>query len=352
VSLAGAFRAQAGACAALGSPFMARVLGLMAEGLRPEGPLGARLFAWPGDMSARGDAVPLRLAAGLHALVLSGREAELAAVWPAPEGLSDAALWGAVAAALARHEGWLSGWLDRAPQTNEVARSAAIIAAAHWLGGRLVVSELGASAGLNLLFDRWRLETAAGALGPADAPVRLAPRWEGAMPADGGVAVTERAGVDLHPRDPVADRLRLLAYVWADQTERLARMAAALEVAARARPEVARGDAVDWLEGRLAVRRPGVTHLVMHTVAWQYFPAAAQARGAALLAAAGAQADAAAPLAHLSMEADGTRDGAALVLTLWPPGESFVLGRVDFHGRWLRWTAPLARAPRAARSGE
>jgi hypothetical protein len=330
---------------------MARVLGLMAEGLAPEGPLGARLFAWPGDMSARGDAVPLRLAAGLHALVLSGRDAELAAVWPAPEGVTDAVLWGTVASALARHEGWLSGWLDRAPQTNEVARSAAVIAAAHWLGGPMAVSELGASAGLNLLFDRWRLETEAGALGPAAAPVRLAPRWDGAMPADGGVVVTERAGVDLHPCDPVADRLRLMSYVWADQTGRLARMAAALEVAGRERPEVARGDAVDWLAARLAVRRPGVLHMVFHTIAWQYFPAAAQARGAALLSEAGARADPAAPLAHLSMEADGRRDGAALVLTLWPPGERFALGRVDFHGRWLRWTAPLARAPRAARFG-
>jgi hypothetical protein len=36
------------------------------------------------------------------------------------------------------------------------------------------------------------------------------------------------------------------------------------------------------------------------------------------------------------MEADGGR-GAALRLTTWPGGRTEALGRVDFHGRWLRW---------------
>ena len=48
------------------------------------------------------------------------------------------------------------------------------------------------------------------------------------------------------------------------------------------------------------------------------------------------------------MEADGTRDGAALTLTLWPEGETHLLGRVDFHGRWLRWAPPLDRPARPA----
>ncbi len=328
---------------------MARFLTLAADRLGPEGPMGARLHGWPGDMSARGDAVPLRLAAGLHALVLSGRDPGLAAVWPAPAAVTDATLWAAVADALARHEAWLTDWLDRAPQTNEVARSAVLIAAAHWLGGgSLVVSELGASAGLNLLFDRWRLETPGGGLGPEAAPVRLAPRWTGGPPAPADVTIADRAGVDLHPCDPVTDRLRLLAYVWADQPQRLARMAAALDVAARQRPGVAAGDAADWLAGRLGVRHAGALHLVCHTIAWQYFPPVTQARCAALLAEAGAVADADAPLAHLSMEADAVRDGAALTLTLWPPGAAWVLGRADFHGRWLRWAPPVARAPRPA----
>jgi hypothetical protein len=154
--------------------------------------------------------------------------------------------------------------------------------------------------------------------------------------------VTERAGVDLNPLDPVTDRLRLLSYIWPDQTERLARTEAALDAAARLRPPVARGDAIDWLAHRLATPRPGRLHLVCHTVAWQYFPAEAQARGRALLAEAGARATPEAPLAHLGMEADGQEPGAAVNLTLWPGGHSEPLGRADFHGRWLTWSAPAA----------
>lgn len=56
----------------------------------------------------------------------------------------------------------------------------------------------------------------------------------------------------------------------------------------------------------------------------------------ALLAAAGAKARADCPLAHLAMEADGGK-GAGLRLTLWPGGETYLLARVDFHGRWVEW---------------
>ena len=106
------------------------------------------------------------------------------------------------------------------------------------------------------------------------------------------------------------------------------------------RPDLARADAVDWLEQRLAVPRPGQLHLVFHTVAWQYFPQAQQARGEALLAAAGAGATPDAPLARFGMEADGAGPGAGLTLTLWPGGTPRPVGRFDFHGRWLDWQPP------------
>jgi hypothetical protein len=44
------------------------------------------------------------------------------------------------------------------------------------------------------------------------------------------------------------------------------------------------------------------------------------------------------------MEADGsTEPGAALTLTLWPGEKVIPLGRADFHGRWVDWTAPAPR---------
>ncbi len=148
--------------------------------------------------------------------------------------------------------------------------------------------------------------------------------------------ILDRRGTDLNPLDPVTDRLRLLAYIWADQDDRLARTRAALDLAAQRRPPVDCADAADWLETRLSPPTEGALHLVFHTVAWQYFPTTTRAKALAALETAG-QRD---PVARLAMEADGATEGAALTVTIWPRGETIPLGRVDFHGRWVTWSAP------------
>jgi len=334
-----AFRVQARACAELGSPFMARLCGLLADRLDPTGPLGARLFGWPGETGPGGDSVPLRLCGGLNALALRG-DPGLGAVWP-PHTADEAALWPAIEAAMAREAVFLDSVLDNPPQTNEVRRSAALIAAGHWLAARvglpMVLSELGASAGLNTIWDRYALALPGGrTLGPAAPALTLTPDWTGPLPPAVPPRVAARAAVDLNPVD-LADpgqRLRLLSYLWADQPHRRALTESAI-AAGPPRPEQA--DAIDWLAGRLAVPVPGHLHLVFHTVAWQYFPPAAQARGRALIEAAGRGATARAPLAWLGYEGDGRAPGAALTLRLWPGDRRIALGRADFHGRWIDW---------------
>ena len=338
--LRAAFALQSRACAALGSPFMERLMALCGERLPENGPIGARLFGWPGDVGPHGASLPLRLAGALHALVLAG-DGPLAAAYP-PHAVDDETLWAAVTDALARHEADIQHWLDSAPQTNEVRRSAALIAVGNWLAARfglpLRLSEPGASGGLNLMFDRYALNTGDTRLGPDDAALTLTPDWRGTPPPRAAIAVTGRRGADLNPLNPARaeDRLRLLAYLWPDQTDRRALTEAAI---ATAQAPVDRADAADWLAGRLDHRR-GEAHLVYHTVAWQYFPAEVQARCAALLAEAGATATPDTPLAHFGMEGDGDPKGAALTLTLWPGAETFAMGRADFHGRWIDWRAP------------
>ena len=66
-----AFRQQAEACAALGSPLMERLMTGLAERLEPGDPVADTVLGWQGDSSARADSVPLRLAGGLHALILT-----------------------------------------------------------------------------------------------------------------------------------------------------------------------------------------------------------------------------------------------------------------------------------------
>ncbi|EEW26836.1 DUF2332 family protein [Rhodobacter ferrooxidans] len=70
------FRAQAMACENHGSPFAARLLRLLTNHLAPGTPLSDHILGSPGDPTTRGDALALRLAAGLHALVLLQRDAD------------------------------------------------------------------------------------------------------------------------------------------------------------------------------------------------------------------------------------------------------------------------------------
>ncbi len=339
MSLRAALRAQAKSNLALGSPFTARILHLLADRLQPGTKLSDRLFNWPGRIDSGGASVPLRLLGGLQALVLNGAAPDLARLYPPEPTLDDTALWLAIAATLSDHAEFLETWLNSPPQTNEVRRASVLIATGHWLnhhyGLPLALSELGASGGLNLMWDHFGLGIGDQVFGPQNPVFTLTPDWRGPHPPHAAPEVAERRGVDLNPLDPAdpEDAQRLTAYLWADQPQRLIRTRAAMTIATAA---VDKGDAAAWLRGRLAARRPGQTHFVYHTIAWQYFPSATKSACEKALNEAGARASEDAPLARLSMEADGGR-GAALTLWLWPEGRKINLGRVDFHGRWVEW---------------
>jgi hypothetical protein len=330
-----AFRDQAAACAALGSPLMERLMAGLATALKSGNPVADLVLGWPGDPSSSADSVPLRLAGGLHALTLTGKDPALAAAYASGADPTDAAL-----AAIRRHPAFLLDWLASPPQTNEVRRSAPLIAAAHWLTARfglpLVLCELGSSAGLNLLWDHYALRIGDRTFGPKKPVLTLTPDWTGPLPPQTPPTSLDRRGCDLNPLNPITDRLRLLSYIWPDQPERLSRTRTALDLVARLRPQIDRADAADWLEARLATPMRDALHLVFHTVAWQYFPPATQSCALAAIRASGRRG----PTAHLSIEADGHSPGAAVTLTLWPGGETIALGRADFHGRWIDWQAP------------
>ena len=340
--LSDAFKAQSETCVRMGSPFMGQLLGILARDWPLDSALGRKFARFEGDIGPSGHSLPLRIAGGLHALVLNNRAPELAALYP-PHTASDSALRDGVLQALRTHEEFLLEWTNSAPQTNEVRRSAALIAGAHVAMQHfdlpIFLSELGASGGLNLMWDHFALDINGTQFG-ADAPaIVFSPEWDGALPPAAHPVIAKRAGVDLNPLDPSRDDhlLRLTAYLWADQPERLNNTRAAASVAT-AQPE--QGDAITWLAPRLAAAPKGHLHMIQHTVAWQYFPAEAQARGRDLIEAAGAQATLDNPIAWLSMETDGDttgKVGAALILRLWPGNLTIDLGRVDFHGRWVKW---------------
>lgn len=335
------FHRQAKACEDLGSPFTARLCTLSADRLTANTPVGAKILGWQGIPDGTGDALALRLAGTLHALVRSGLDSALRAVYP-PQTVDDDILWAAVEVALRRDEAFILDRLKSPPQTNEVRRSSALLpgflTVAALTEKPLILSEVGASAGLNLQWDRYTYRLGDRSWGHGSS-VNLAPRWEGPPPPQAAIEVAERAGCDLNPLDPSSedDRLRLFSYIWADQQDRLDRTAAALAMAAENGLQVEKADAIDWLRHRLATPRRDMTHVIYHTIAWQYLPPALKAEGEALIVEAGTRATEDAPLARLQLEADGKPEGAAILLTLWPTGETREIGRADFHGRWVKW---------------
>lgn len=341
-----AFLDQAVICTAAGAPFTGLLCRLVGERLASDGEIGRRVLGWEGVPSHQGDALPLRLTGGLHALARSGREGELSILYPPNAAPDDDAVWGVMDRVLVEQAGFLSPWLDGPPQTNEVGRSAALMAGllvlAERFGLPFALYELGASAGLNTILDRYAYRLGETEAGTAGSPVRLEPVWIGASPPSAPVEIARRAGVDRNPldvRDP-ATRERLSAYVWADQRERLARLEAALDLAAADPAPIQKADAADWLEASLATApEPGVCRVVLHTIAYQYFPPEGQARIRAWLAAAGAEATEDAPLAWLSFEAaSGSVDRRpALDLTIWPGGETRRLAICQPHGAEIDW---------------
>lgn len=339
-----AFAEQARWAERLGSPFMVRLTSLLADRLDRRSETGRRVLDWLGPPEAGADNLPLRLCGGLHALVRSGRLPALAAFYP-PNPLGDEEAFGdAVETALREADEDLQPWLDSAPQTNEVGRSAVLMAGLLAIADRFSLPmetfELGASAGLNMLLDRFACDLGGLAAGDPESPLRLAPEWKGAAPPGATVAIEARAGVDLQPMDMRRDRDRLLAYVWPDHPDRIRQLEAALAVAERDPPIVERGDAADWLEKKLAAApMPGRTRVVLHSIAFQYFPEAVQERIGAMMERAGAVASLSSPLAWLRFEfltADGK---TSLRLRTWPGDEDRLLAWAHPHGKWVRWLA-------------
>lgn len=344
-ALQSAFLNQSKACSELGSPFTAKLCTLMAENLPQTGRLWDRIQNWEGDPAPSKDSVPLRLMGALHGLVVDGICDQLSRIYPPHHRhKTDFELWRVVEKSMGDHASYILARLAGAPQTNEVQRSAVLLPGfmeiAKLTGAMdLVTSELGASAGLNLFWDKYRYQLGGNQWGDSLSDTLLEPEWTGGSPIFTVLNVQNRAGCDLNPIDisEMEQRQKLLSYIWPDQAARIQRSHSAMKFVASQKVNIDKSDAIDWLDKRLSDMHDGAVHVVYHTIAWQYFPEEAKRRGEALLKEAGRKATKDAPLAWLRLEADGKRPGAGLALTLWPSGQTQTIARGDFHGRWVDW---------------
>ncbi|MEM8657564.1 MAG: DUF2332 domain-containing protein [Pseudomonadota bacterium] len=341
-----AFLEQARFCDHLGSPLTAQLMRALPEALEAGGPVADRVWTWPGQPDAKADSVPLRLGGVLHRLVRAGEVPALAALYPPSDLPGMEVLKPVLAEVLDSHSAQILDGLTFAPQTNEVGRASALYAGLLTIAAEypqpFALYEVGASAGLNLMADRFGYRFGEAAFGDPASPVQLTPAWSGPVPPRGPVQVVSRRGCDLNPldlTDPAA-RARLLSFVWADQPERLSRAEAAVSLAQTDVPAVDRADAADWVEAQFAgPGLAGVTRVLWHSIAAQYFPQDSRDRIDAALATAGEAATAERPVARLALEQAADERGPALTLTLWPGGREVTLARASAHVTRVDWLA-------------
>ncbi len=333
-----------------GAPATARVIRALAKVRGSDTATGRRIAAWPG-LTLK-DAMPLRLAGGFHHLLLSGADERLAQVYSGQ--ITDQAAVDALVLDLTqRFDALLLPWLDGPPQTNEAGRSASIMAGLLWMAQRVRyprfdLFELGASAGVNTMIDRYFFRLGATEVGPSGSPMRIVPEWRGASPPapTAGFAIVAVKGCDIAPinlADPDA-ALRLKAYVWPDASERMARIDAAIALAGALPPDLVAADAGDFAAAMLARPPvPGVSRVMFHSIMWQYMPAATQARITAAFEAAGAEATPDTPLGWIALETDPATFRHELRVRLWDGdanhGEEHLLSHAHPHGAWVEWVA-------------
>ena len=316
----------------------------MAEGEESVAPVQAALFrrcaSDPLALSLIPDYpswdTPHRLLAGARWLALSGEVDDF-------ETAADP--WNAFHSVLEEHGEWLARFVREHPvQTNEVQRCWVLLpiflTVARLAGRPLDLVELGTSAGLNLLWDRYGYRYEAGTWGEGSAPLQLEGKERSAVPGAllrTEVDVRRRLGIDLQPVDVTTEEgIRLLDTFVRDESYRT-RLRRASDVLRQEPPELVRGDYLDLLPGILQARSDDALMVVFQTISTVYLTDDERNRLRATVDEAGAEG----PLAWISTptpEEHGQRRGDyTLELAMWPGDERRIVARMNVRGEWLEW---------------
>lgn len=249
---------------------------------------------------------------------------------------------------LEQRRDWLKRFIaTQGVQTNEVQRSWLLLPCFLEIARRTQVEtfdliELGPSAGLNLVWDRYRYRYEQGAWGDDDAALELS--GDERRPVPSGLLrlrprVRQRRGIDLSPLDVTrpGDTLLLKAFVWADQLARLERLDRAVATLRAQPPQLEQGDIVERLPALLAERLPGALTVVFQTAVRGYLSREDWRRLLNALDEAGRRFPLA--LVSVSRPAPGEDRYWGLWLRVWPEGEKRLLAHAGFHGQWLEWLA-------------
>lgn len=223
---------------------------------------------------------PSLLFGAVNSLLANDPTAELRCYYPIHGGDRpvDDGLSSAFADFCLQHRDALTDLLaHRSTQTNEVRRCVALRlgineVARRW-PGPLSLVEVGASAGLNLIFDRYSYRIDGRAIDGVDSAVVVSSELRGpALQLSYDVGRTpmiiRRLGIDQDPVDLADEGARrwLEAFIWPEQVTELATLRAAIEtyLAGAAGVELVQGDAVTD-SARMILEQPGDEPVIMFT---------------------------------------------------------------------------------------
>jgi hypothetical protein len=225
----------------------------------------------------------VRVLAGVRFLVLTGRAPALAAHLEQLTGRMgepdyDRRTWELFADTVLTHPDEIRSAVDRPVQQHQPRRAAKLLTGLTYLSApRIRLLEIGACAGLNLLFDQYRWFGDKWEWGATSSGVRLL----AAGPRPGSIEIVERAGCDRCPRDPAdpTDATILRSFLPTEAEVEQWELDEALELAAGAQVRIDKADAVDWLADQLDRRTEGrsVYTVVWHSLFWSYLSAQQQA---------------------------------------------------------------------------
>jgi hypothetical protein len=171
----------------------------------------------------------------------------------------------------------LATMAERRTQTNEIGRCALLLPVLAQFPEPLALIEVGASAGLCLLYDAWRYRYVQGGTETyvGESMLTLTCEISGPVPVPTRIPeIVWRAGLDLNPLDPSDEGIRrwLSCLVWPEHQDRAAALRTALQVACERRVDVRRGDLLTDLPRLLDEAPTDGTAVVLHSATLAYVP--------------------------------------------------------------------------------
>ena len=309
---------------------------------------GGRTYALLAGRSLRPlhDAVPLRLAGAIHRVVLQGKDDRLARHYPSMGGKPAEDFTADFIGYMRDHLEDIERGLATQVQTNEVGRSVVHLVISHWLTTLGVeefsLLEIGASAGLNLNFDKFYGCYGPLRMGDPSSTLRFMGDWFTNAPdvPRVGARVIYRRGCDISPLDITKqeDEDRLLSFVWSDQRVRLERLRATISFAKSHRPIVDTASADDWIEQQMERRSDNAT-VIFHSIVWQYLGTETQNRLKNAIYEAAQSATTSAPIVWVRMEPAGAVADVQVDVfdgTSTEP-RHFRLAEIGYHGQNMKW---------------